>query len=65
MTDDPIVAEVRVARELHAKKFNYDLKAIVADLKKRQKTSGHKIVSFPAKKPLIMPKRKAKVESGE
>ena len=28
---------------------NYDLKAIVADARKRQKDSGHPVVSFVAK----------------
>jgi len=46
MTDDPIVAEVRKARHAHAARFNFDLDAIVADLRSRQGKSGHKVVSF-------------------
>ena len=47
---DPIVEEVRKAREEHAKSFDYDLTAICADLRKHQATCGHKVVSFPPKK---------------
>ena len=45
MKSDPIVDEVRKTRESHASKFNYDLSAICADLKKKEKDSGHPVVS--------------------
>lgn len=48
---DPIVEEVRRAREAHAKQFNYDLDAIVDDLKRREKESGVPTVSLPPKRP--------------
>ena len=35
MIDDEIVAEVRRIRAEHAKKFNYDLGAIFADIQKQ------------------------------
>jgi hypothetical protein len=41
---DPVVTEVRENRELLAAKFKYDIKAIICDVKKREKKSGHKIV---------------------
>jgi hypothetical protein len=43
MWNDPVVDEVRKVRDEHAKKFNYDLQAIVADLKKnnRKPASGN------------------------
>ena len=37
MKSDPIVAEVRRVREARAAKYNYDLSAICADLKKKEK----------------------------
>lgn len=43
---DPIVEEVRKFRDEHARKFNYDLDAICADLMERQKHSGHPLVSL-------------------
>ena len=49
MNKDEIVNQVRQARERHAAKFNYDLKAMIADARKRQKDSGHPVVSFAAK----------------
>ena len=45
MKSDPIVEEVRKIRQAHAAKFNYDLAAICADLKKKEKVSGHPVVS--------------------
>jgi len=50
MMKDEIVDQVRQMRERQAAKFNYDLKAIVADARQRQKDSGHQVVSF-ARKP--------------
>ena len=47
---DPIVEEVRQVRAEHAKKFNYDLKAIFADIRKQQEESGRTYISFSAKR---------------
>ncbi len=58
MWNDPIVEEVRNVRNEHAKKFNYDLNAIAADLKKQQKASKRKFVALPPKKPTALPKAK-------
>lgn len=49
MFSDPIVEEVRDVRQRHAKRFNYDLRKIAADLKEREKRAGRRIVSFPPK----------------
>jgi len=54
MLDDPIVEEVRKIRDEYAKKFNYNLDAIAADLMKQQKASGRKLVSFPSRKPVVV-----------
>jgi len=58
MWDDPIVEEVRRIRNAHAKKFNYNLRAIAADLIKQQQAGKRKIVSLPPKKPIVLPKVK-------
>ncbi|MDD5139828.1 MAG: hypothetical protein PHY43_06150 [Verrucomicrobiales bacterium] len=50
--EDPIVAEVRKAKEHLAAKFNFDIEAMLRDVQKREKTSGHKLIS------LVKPKRK-------
>jgi len=47
MIEDSVVAEVRRAREEIAKSFNYDLRAMIEDARKRQALSGRKVVSFP------------------
>lgn len=47
---DPIVEEIRRARKEHARKFNHDLDAIAADLKRIERECGHKLVSLPAKR---------------
>jgi hypothetical protein len=50
MWQDPIVAEVRRAREAHAAKFGFDLQAIYQDLKGQEKHNPHKKVSFAPKR---------------
>ncbi|MGD9855508.1 MAG: hypothetical protein AB7U20_11230 [Planctomycetaceae bacterium] len=48
MWEDPIVAEVHRIREKLAAKFDFDVKAIFADLRKRQTALGDRLV--PQKK---------------
>lgn len=43
---DPIVDEVRRARDAYAARFQYDLRAIFRDLKEQEKRSGRKLVSY-------------------
>lgn len=49
MWQDPIVMEVRQAREAHAAKFNFDLQAIYRALKEQEEQSQHKKTSFAPK----------------
>ena len=53
MFKDPIVEEIDKIRETLAAKFNYDIKAMYDDIKKREQKSGRKIVSFAKKKKKI------------
>ena len=46
---DPIVDEVRRARDSHAARFNYDLDAIFQDIKERERKSGYKFVQGVAR----------------
>jgi len=51
MLNDEIVDEVRAIREAHAAKFNFDLRAIFADLKKSEAehlADGRAFVEPPA-----------------
>ena len=49
MFKDPIVEKIRAIRQQHAARFDYDLKKIAEDLRKKQELSGRKGVSFPSK----------------
>ena len=42
---DPIVDEIRKAREAHAAKFNYDPRAIYNDFKEQERLDGRIYVS--------------------
>ena len=44
MKEDPIVAEVRRIRQVHAARFGYDLDLIVADLKAQEQASGRQYI---------------------
>jgi hypothetical protein len=46
MARDPIIDEMRRHRQEIAERFNYDLRAILADARKRQNTHGQKVVSL-------------------
>ena len=50
MWEDPIVAEVHRTRQELAEKFDFDVEAIVADIRKRQAALGSRLVSL-AKSP--------------
>ena len=51
---DPIVEEVRKARDAYAKRFNYDLDAICQDLQEKQRLGKRKVISLPPKRPRKM-----------
>ena len=44
---DPIVEEVRKARQAHAEEFNHDLAAICKDLRRIEGECGNPVVSLP------------------
>ena len=47
--NDEIVDEVRRARNEYAEKFNYDIAAICADIRRKQAESKRKVVSLEQK----------------
>ncbi|MCK6510520.1 hypothetical protein L6R29_11190 [Myxococcota bacterium] len=51
MWQDPIVAETRALREEYASQFGHDADAMFQDILRRQRVSGKKLVSFPAREP--------------
>ncbi len=50
MKTDPIVQEVRKAREAYVARFNYDPEAIYVDLKAKEREEGRKRISRPPKR---------------
>lgn len=44
---DPIVEEVRKARQAHAEEFNHDFAAICRDLRRIESECGNPVVSLP------------------
>ncbi len=50
MYQDSVIDEIRTIRETYAEKFGYDLEAIYYDLKEKEKTCGHRLVSFSARR---------------
>jgi hypothetical protein len=51
MSSDPIVDEIRQIREQIAARFNYDVRAIGEDARKRDAASGEKIIRLPPRRP--------------
>lgn len=52
MYKNEILEEIYKYREEYAKSFNYDLKAIFNDLRKKQIDRGRKVVKLPIKRRL-------------
>ena len=48
--DDPIVSQVREARDKHAAQFAYDLERIFDDIKDKQQSSGREYVRYSARR---------------
>jgi hypothetical protein len=61
MFDDPIVGEIRRAREAYASQFDNDLAAMVADLHRLEHESGRSYVNFP---PRLLKKQPTTSEPG-
>jgi hypothetical protein len=51
MISDPIIEEIRRIRQEHARRFNYDLRAIVDDLRERERQHPERLISLPPKSP--------------
>jgi len=49
MRNDPIVEEIRRVRQEYAKQFDYDVRAIADDLRRREQQHRERLVSFPPK----------------
>jgi hypothetical protein len=49
MQADPIVEEVRRARQDYAARFGYDVRAVAADLRRLEQQHPERLVTFPPK----------------
>ena len=49
-TKDPIVHEVRTARDAIAKEFDYDIERLSEALREREAKRGRKVVCLPPKR---------------
>ena len=47
MAADAIIAEIRRTRDALAARYNYDLHAMMEDIRRRQAESGRKVVRLP------------------
>lgn len=49
MRDDPIVDEIRRIRQAYAKRFSFDIRAMVDDLRRKEQDHPDRLVSFDPK----------------
>ncbi len=54
MWQDPIVAETRALREQYANQFGHDADAIFQDILRRQSASWKRLLTFSARKPVLV-----------
>jgi hypothetical protein len=52
---DPVLAEIRAAREAYSERFGGDVRAMLDDLRKREQQSGRTLVSRAVEPPPIKP----------
>ena len=52
---DPIIAEVRAARDEHAARFGYDVAEIFRDIRAMQDASGSEYIRYPARRVVATP----------
>ena len=50
MYTDPVIDEIRKYRDQYAARFNYDIKAMLEDIWRRQKESGRQTVTRTPKR---------------
>jgi hypothetical protein len=63
MWEDPVVKEVRRARDAHAAKFGYDIDKIFDDILRQQKASGLKFVTLKSKQKLRRSNKRPSVQA--
>jgi hypothetical protein len=51
MSSDPVVTEIHRIREELAAQFNYDLDAIIEDVRRRYPSGDQKLIRLPPRRP--------------
>lgn len=64
MQPDPIVEEVRAAREAYFQRFGFDLRAICRALREQEQASGRKLISLPPRRPMSQQSKPATADRG-
>jgi hypothetical protein len=62
---DPIVAEIHRYRATHAKRFNYDIRAIGEDIRRSEAESDAKFVTWDAKRKNLVELKRPKAARGK
>ena len=52
MNDDDVLREVRTARDEYCRQFEYDLAAIVRDLREQERAGGRWVVRLAPRRPV-------------
>jgi hypothetical protein len=50
---DPVLAEIRQVREAYSEQFAGNIRAMLADLRERERAGGRTVVSRPARRTLV------------
>jgi hypothetical protein len=48
---DPLIQEIRRIKEANAAKYGFNIRAMVEDMRRREKLSGRKVVTIPPRRP--------------
>ena len=48
---DPLIQEIRRIKEANAAKHGFNIRAMVEDMRRREKLSGRKVVTLPPRRP--------------
>ena len=65
MTEDDVLREVRAAREGYAQSHNFDVRAMVADLRARDAAGDWPVVRRPPRRPQpVAPPNQARQQTG-
>jgi len=51
MVEDDVIRELWRVKDSRARRYNYDVRAMARDLRKRQDEGGRKVVAFQPKRP--------------